>query len=142
MPPDRPRLWESFKRALGGSPPSDEAEPEKARPSDYALPFLAPDEPPESVPTAEAASVSPQSQPVSPVAPPEPARGSGEAAALLGDRPPPPEPPAPTSPSESEGPQPPRLARGLASFSRDNADREKKYRHILSDETAAKSKKP
>jgi hypothetical protein len=141
VPPDRPRLWESFKRALAGSPPSDEAEPEKARPSDYALPFLAPDEPPEVVPTAEASSIPPQSEPVSPVAPPA-ARESGvEAAAAPGERLPVPEPPAVSAP-ESEDPGPPRLARGLASFSRHNADREKKFRHILSDEGAGKSKKP
>jgi hypothetical protein len=141
VPPDRPRLWESFKRALGGSSP-DELEPEKARPSDYALPFLAPDEPPENVAVAEASSVPPQSEPVSRVALPEPVRGSGGVAALPGDRPPPPEPTAPTSALESEDPRSPRLARGLASFSRHNADREKKFRHILSDESGGKSKKP
>jgi hypothetical protein len=37
--------------------------------------------------------------------------------------------PTPAAPE----PRVPRLARGLASFSRDNANREKKFRHILSD---------
>jgi hypothetical protein len=45
-------------------------------------------------------------------------------------------PPAPEVPA----PRAPRLARGLASFSRDNADREKKFRHILSDGDSGKKK--
>jgi len=137
VPPDRPRLWQSFKRALGGSPRSDEAEPEIARPSDYALPFLAPDEPPEVVPTAEASL----QEHVSPVAPSAAKESGVEAAAVPGERLPLPEPPA-VSALESEDPRPPRLARGLASFSRHNADREKKFRHLLTDEGGGKSKKP
>lgn len=38
--------------------------------------------------------------------------------------------------------RPARLARGLASFSRYNPDREKKFRHILSDEGGSTPKKP
>jgi len=46
-------------------------------------------------------------------------------------------------PSEPVAPRPERLARGLASFSRDNADRERKFRHILSDdEEGGAAKKP
>jgi len=48
-----------------------------------------------------------------------------------------PPPPAP----EAGGPRSARLARGLASFSRDNADREKKFRHILSDGDTGGTKK-
>jgi hypothetical protein len=46
-----------------------------------------------------------------------------------------PAPPAAEAPSRA-----PRLARGLASFSRQNADREKKFRHILSDGDPGKKK--
>jgi hypothetical protein len=48
-----------------------------------------------------------------------------------------PPPPAP----EAGAPRSTRLARGLASFSRDNADREKKFRHILSDGDGGGTKK-
>jgi hypothetical protein len=36
----------------------------------------------------------------------------------------------------------PRLARGLASFSRSNADREKKFAHLLHDDPSGEKKKP
>ena len=135
MPPDRPRLWESVKRALGGAPTepvptpddlpflsSEDADaasppaPVRLPPEDLGFPAAAPPEPP-----ARAESAPPE-------APPEPSHGIPE-----------PEPPAPEAASPP-GPQGPRLARGLASFSRRNADREKKFRHILSDGDTAKKK--
>lgn len=114
MPPDRPRLWESVKRALGGAPTESPAEPEPAR--DLAPPFLPEDEPAPLAPLPVSARAHEVDAPLDAelVSPPV----STESA-----------PPAPGSPA----PRGPRLARGLASFSRDNADREKKFRHILSD---------
>ncbi|MEO8347658.1 MAG: hypothetical protein ABI610_02005 [Acidobacteriota bacterium] len=47
----------------------------------------------------------------------------------------------PTRAPEAGSPRSARLARGLASFSRDNADREKKFRHILSDGDKGATKK-
>lgn len=133
MPPDRPRLWDSFKRALAGSPRADDPEPETARPSAYAPPFLPPDEPPDVLPDGEP----PKSEP--PAAAPESAAEvpGPTAAAVPEDRP---DPAPPPRAAESEGPRPARLARGLASFSRDNANRGKKYRHILSDGESGKKK--
>jgi hypothetical protein len=47
------------------------------------------------------------------------------------------------SPEPSEPPtRGPRLARGLASFSRDNARREKKFAHLLRNEPGADDKRP
>jgi hypothetical protein len=50
-------------------------------------------------------------------------------------------PPPPASPPV-EPPETPRLARGLASFSKSNADREKKFAHLLRDDAPADKKKP
>ena len=52
-----------------------------------------------------------------------------------------PEPSEPAQPSEPSI-RGPRLARGLASFSRDNARREKKFAHLLRDERGADDKRP
>lgn len=133
VPPDRPRLWDSFKRALGGSPRADGPEPETAGPSTYAPPFLPPDEPPDVLPDGEP----PKSEP--PAAAPESAAEvpGPTAAAVPEDRP---DPAPPPRAAEAEGPRPARLARGLASFSRDNANRGKKFRHILSDGDSGKKK--
>ena len=46
------------------------------------------------------------------------------------------------APPPAEEPESPRLARGLASFSRSNADREKKFAHLLRDDAPADKKKP
>ena len=121
MPPDRPRLWESVKRALGGAPTEGPAEPEPAR--DLSPPFLPEEDPvplsPAPVPARpEAASAPLDAEPVTHSVSTEPTRSAAE-------------PPAPRGP---------RLARGLASFSRANADREKKFRHILSDGDPEKKK--
>jgi hypothetical protein len=133
VPPDRPRLWDSLKRALAGSPRADDPDPESPRPSAYAPPFLAPDEPPDVLPDREP----PKSEPPAP-APERAAEGvETTVAAVPEDRPDPAS--APRAP-EPEGPRPARLARGLASFSRENADRGKKYRHILSDGESGKKK--
>ncbi|HZI67790.1 MAG TPA: hypothetical protein VFF17_14615, partial [Thermoanaerobaculia bacterium] len=132
MPRDRPRLWESFKRALGGPSPSNEPEPDgKATHPGYAPPFLPPDEPAGGVLPGVGSSPLPPPVDRNPPAAEPPSAGrsvpmvSGSADELSGSTP---------APSASEVPRSPRLARGLASFSRDNADREKKFRHILSDE--------
>jgi hypothetical protein len=44
-------------------------------------------------------------------------------------------PPAAAAPETADAPDRPRLARGLASFSRSNADREKKFAHLLRDDS-------
>lgn len=137
MPPDRPRLWDSLKRALAGSPRADDPDPESARPSAYAPPFLAPDEPPEVVPDGEPSKAPPKSEPAAP-APERAAEGVETTVAAVPEGRPDPAP-APRAP-EAEEPRPARLARGLASFSRENADRGKKYRHILSDGDTGKKK--
>ena len=137
MPPDRPRLWDSFKRALGGSPRADDPEPETAGPSTYAPPFLPPDEPSDVLPDGEPSKAPPKPEPPAP-APERAAKVPDPAvAAVPEDRPAPEHPPRPP---EAEDPRPARLARGLASFSRDNADRGKKFRHILSDGDSGKKK--
>ena len=114
MPPDRPRLWDSVKRALGGASAESPTEPELAR--DQAPPFL---------PAEELVDISPA-----------PVPASREVASAPLDAEPVSQPvstePTPAAP-ELPAPRGPRLARGLASFSRANADREKKFRHILSD---------
>jgi hypothetical protein len=50
----------------------------------------------------------------------------------------------PVSPEDSSEPPigAPRLARGLASFSRRNAEREKKFAHLLRDEPGSEGKGP
>jgi hypothetical protein len=53
----------------------------------------------------------------------------------------PPPPPPPTS-LPVEPPESPHLARGLASFSKSNADREKKFAHLLRDDAPDNKKKP
>jgi len=128
VPRDRPRLWESFKRALG-FPRENASEPEIAQPpTDEAPPFLALDETSGVPPAAESAPVRAQTDPIVPA----PEAGAEEIDATVAEAPdgrPTPAPPAP----EVAAPRSARLARGLASFSRDNADRGKKFRHILDD---------
>ena len=136
MPPDRPRLWDSLKRALAGSPRADDLDPESARPSTYAPPFLAPDEPPDVLPDGESSKPPPKSEPPAP-APERAAEVPDPTVAAPESRP---DPAPPPRAPESEDPRPARLARGLASFSRENADRGKKYRHILSDGESGKKK--
>jgi hypothetical protein len=121
VPPDRPRLWESVRRALGGAPTESPAEPEPG--GNLAPPFLPDEEPvtiqPAPVPARPVeASAAPAAEAVSPPVSTEP----------------------PPAASEAPAPRGPRLARGLASFSRANADREKKFRHILSDGDPEKKK--
>ncbi len=136
MPRDRPRLWESFKRALGGPPPVNAPEPKvAARQRNLAPPFLAADEA-VALPPATPPPVLAQTDPI--VGTLEASARENEATAHeVREDPPTPLPPAP----ETAAPRSARLARGLASFSSDNADREKKYRHILSDGDAGGTKK-
>jgi hypothetical protein len=77
--------------------------------------------------------------------------GAGETSspAAIADPPADPSDAAETRPELSEPAQPsepptrePRLARGLASFSRDNARREKKFAHLLRDESGADDNHP
>ncbi|HVE65628.1 MAG TPA: hypothetical protein VNC59_03530 [Thermoanaerobaculia bacterium] len=137
MPRDRSRLWDSFKRALGGSPPSNDGEPELTRASDSTLPFLAPDEPPEAAAAPEPPMAPPPAE-ATVVSVAGPSMGTEAGVAETPDALPIPPSAAPLP--ETEGARPPRLARGLASFSRHNADREKKFRHILSDGETGKKK--
>jgi hypothetical protein len=129
VPRDRPPgIWESLKRALAGgetrpeSPPPRAPQPpvpvELTPDADHALlappPFLMPDEP------------------LPPAAGPPPD--------IPAARPIPSDPGAAADASEATGR--PRLARGLASFSRSNADREKKFAHLLRDDVSGGEKKP
>lgn len=147
----KPGLWETLKRALGTAPA---AEPGTAQP-------VVRDAPEPRAPAAPPRPAAPQPAappPVESAAAPALSRASAvepvleEVAAaipFLDDlsvaSPPPVESPpstplAPPPPPEiappgapERAPAPPRLARGLASFSRDNAKREKKFAHLLRD---------
>jgi hypothetical protein len=121
VPRDRPpRIWETLKRALSGAeprpaPPSAELPEVTPGPMLSAPPFLLPDrEEPDPVRGSETLPAEPEVPPAVPVPPP-----------------------APVPPPES-----PRLARGIASFSRRNADRERKFAHLLHDDAPGKKKKP
>ena len=118
VPRDRPPgIWESLKRALGGA--GVEPRPEPPSPPEVA-------HAPEVVSKVDADSTVP------PFLLPDPELS--EPAVSL-------PPPPPTSPPD-ESPEGPRLARGLASFSKSNADREKKFAHLLRDDAPADKKKP
>ncbi|MDQ5857303.1 MAG: hypothetical protein M3542_03370 [Acidobacteriota bacterium] len=129
MPRDRPRLWESFKRALGTSPRENASDPAAGQRSTDLPPFLSPDETPDVPRSAGSAPVRAQAEPTE--------RVVERIDAIVADAP----DEAPTPAPEAGAPQSARLARGLASFSRDNADREKKFRHILSDGDKGATKK-
>lgn len=145
----KPGLWEALKRALGTPPeaerPSppipvrrDEAAPHTpvvpARAAMPAPPVPDPVEPSAVAPSRDAARVEVDSG----VPFLEEGPGHEEAPPAVLDP-----PAAREMASESTEPVPPdagpprpapgRLARGLASFSRDNAEREKKYAHLLRD---------
>jgi hypothetical protein len=139
----RPSLWESLKRALlPASPPflaPENASPgapteEPARRPDPAT--LVEESPPPAIAVAVA------SVPIEPVSfaepPPVLVRPPREDA-------PPSSPPVTARPPEAvstEPARPPRLARGLASFSRDNPEREKKFAHLLHDPPSSAANLP
>jgi hypothetical protein len=120
MPRDRPPgIWKSLKRALGGAEPRPDPPPPRELP-----------ERPQVTPDADAVLSAP------PFLLPDP-EGSDDpvVASVLPAREEPPTVPASASePADASGR--PRLARGLASFSRSNADREKKFAHLLHDDTS------
>jgi hypothetical protein len=121
VPRDRPPgIWESLKRALAGV---------EARPDPPPTPQLPerPDVTPEPAPLLSAP----------PFLPPEPE----DADAIRRSETLPENPPVPPAMSVPP-PEGPRLARGLASFSRSNADREKKFAHLLHDDAPGEKKKP
>lgn len=70
---------------------------------------------------------------VEPAAEPQFSPPTPESAILQGELP---------GPAEAAAPQPARLARGLASFSRRNPEREKKFAHLLHDAPADEKKGP
>ncbi|HEY6065242.1 MAG TPA: hypothetical protein VIY96_03745 [Thermoanaerobaculia bacterium] len=146
----KPGLWESFKRALGSPAESSPAEP---RP-----PVREPTPPRPGPPLP----LPPPGKPVG-AAPSPPAERPAEvvidppAGELLADVPfledlPFEDLPAQPAPSEdlsepartgADDTPPlsePPLARGLASFSRDNAEREKKFAHLLRDQPSSDEK--
>jgi hypothetical protein len=150
----KPGLWETLKRALGTSPEAERPSPRipvrdepapqtpavPARPAMPVPPALDPVEPSAVAPAREAARVEVDSG----VPFLEEGPGEEEPPAVL-------DPPVAREAAESTEelvppdaslPPPPsgRLARGLASFSRDNAEREKRYAHLLRD-AGAKSRK-
>lgn len=128
MPRDRSRLWDSFKKALGSTPRETERAPETAKTTGAASPFLPPDD-------VDAAPVPPPAATVPPVSEALPAEVDTIATGAPNDA------LAPAPPPDSAAPRQERLARGLASFSRHNADRERKFRHILSDDEGGGSAK-
>ena len=116
----RPSLWESLKRALVGSAPSEPATgtpgalSAQIRPDvDATPPFLA-----ETEPDAESLLAPPIPKPD---LLPEESRTPAEAPISAAEE------------GEASAPQAARLARGLASFSRRNPEREKKFAHLLHD---------
>jgi hypothetical protein len=138
---ERKGLWDSLRKVFGGEAPRD---PEPAA-------TAAIDPLPVPLPAAARSDV-----PAAPVAPPpgvEPRISSAPEVTFLEelatpDLPPSPpiaprrEPPA-EAPSSAATPGAARLARGLASFSKSNAEREKRFSHILRDgPTGKKKKKP
>ena len=131
MPRDRPPgIWETLKRALGGVGAEPRAEPRPApaaRPAPSELPAVPPERELASAPPFIAEFEGPES-PQSHAAM-EPPRSAA-----------PPDSSAPVEPASA--PEGPRLARGLASFSRSNADREKKFAHLLHDDAPGRKKKP
>ena len=117
MPRDRPPgIWESLKRALGGAGVEPPSPPEVTHAPDVVSNVDADSSAPPFL--------LPDPEPSEPPAPP--------AVSL---------PPPPTS-QPVEPPGSPGLARGLASFSKSNADREKKFAHLLRDDAPADKKKP
>lgn len=143
----KPGLWETLKRALGAPPEAEKPSP--------AIPV--PHEPAPHTPVVPARPAMPAAPAPDPVEPfvVAPAREAAlvevdSGVPFLEEGPGEEEPPAvPVRPAAREmapestefvaqdaspaGPASGRLARGLASFSRDNAEREKKYAHLLRD---------
>jgi hypothetical protein len=116
----RPSLWKSLKRALAGAPP---AEPASGAPQ-LSSPRILPDanDSPPFLAEAEPASESLRPPPISkPDLLPEESRKRLEA------------PTSAAKEGEAPAPEAARLARGLASFSRRNPEREKKFAHLLHD---------
>jgi len=123
VPRDRPPgIWESLKRALGGGEARPDAEPVRPAP-----------EPPSVLPPEESFAPPPFLAAEEPA--PEPSRPSPPVAARDLRAPNAVPRPAAAAPEPAETPDRPRLARGLASFSRSNADREKKFAHLLRDDS-------
>ena len=119
VPRDRPPgIWESLKRALAGAGPQPDPPSPPERP-----------DPLEVEPIVKADSSAP------PFLLPDPELSEPPAPPPVSLAPPPPSPAA-------QPPESPRLARGLASFSKSNADREKKFAHLLHDDAPADKKKP
>jgi hypothetical protein len=158
--PRKPGLWESFKRALGNVPPEapspgDRLGPPRPAPtpsiaprshSPSALPATSiPDPPPSTAGRPIDADVpflveDPAAEPI-PSVRSEPEAGRDRTVPTENTGTP---GTTPVSPEDSPAPPigAPRLARGLASFSRRNAEREKKFAHLLRDEPGSESKGP
>jgi hypothetical protein len=143
-------LWQSLKRALGTSaaePRPGGDHPELPLPAATPRPASIP-QPFEPGPTAEPAVKHSLSAATSPIAEDVPFLAESTPREVR------PDPPAPIAHEEQEvvpevtvtpdspGLPPTRLARGLASFSRENAQREKKFAHLLRDPRPAAKKPP
>lgn len=143
----RSGLWASLKRAFGSPDPyetipylADDTGPvEPVRtPQPPAVPARA--IPPPVLPEARLedplpAAVPPSSPAAAPVEAPTPARPVA-AEAEMG-----PADGIPAAEESADLSKPTRLARGLASFSRSNSEREKKFAHILRDKSSSPSSK-
>jgi hypothetical protein len=162
--PRKPGLWESFKRALGNSPPEasspgDRLGPPRPEPtppiaprshSPSRLPATSIPDPPPSTAGQPGLPEIDSDVPFlveDPAAEPIPSVRSGpddvRDRTILMENAGAPEA-IPVLPEDSSEPPigAPRLARGLASFSRRNAEREKKFAHLLRDEPGSESKGP
>lgn len=158
-PGRRTGLWESLKRALGAPAPEPSGGSGAVRRADPEppLPGMPPPRPPVPPPARVEPPVStaPKQSSAEP-APPPPAVAIPGEVPFLSDAeeaapppgPPPPAPaaspsfdPSPEVPAASGTPASPRLARGLASFSKSNAEREKRFAHLIRDGDSSKKKR-
>lgn len=151
----KPGLWQSLKRALGTSV-AEPPQPERPRGGDHPdlpLPAAAPRPAPITPPLEPGSTAEPAvmrslpatnssiaedvpflADPTLPESSPgSPARIAPEAREVA---------PEVAVTANSPGLPPARLARGLASFSRENAQREKKFAHLLRDAPPAAKKPP
>ena len=126
----RPSLWKTLKRALTGAAPGERATvvppappPQTFPDVDATPPFLG-----EIEPAAESL-LAPPAIPKPDLIPEETSTPAESPASSVAAK-----------EGEASSPQAARLARGLASFSRRNSEREKKFAHLLHDAPADEKK--
>jgi hypothetical protein len=124
----RPSLWKSLKRAFAGGAPARPATIAPQAPSAQILPDVnaAPPFLGEFEPAAESFPAPP------PIPKPDPLPDESRIPVKT--------PISAAKEGEASGPEATRLARGLASFSRRNSEREKKFAHLLHDAPSKEKK--